>query len=167
MQRILIVGSCGAGKTYLALQLSKAISLPVLHLDSLYWRENWKEIGIEEKKNITEQIISRQKWIIDGNYASTFEMRLAAADTVIILYTNRWICLLNIIKRRLLYFGKERPEFEGRGCYERMNFKLLLYVFKYPKLHLPKIVNLLKKHDDKAVYVLTNRKEISNFLDNI
>lgn len=43
MERILVLGPCGAGKSTLAAQLGKRLDLPVIHLDSEYWRPGWVE----------------------------------------------------------------------------------------------------------------------------
>ena len=43
MQRIVIIGSGGAGKSTLAQQLGARLDLPVIHLDALYWQPGWVE----------------------------------------------------------------------------------------------------------------------------
>lgn len=42
MQRILIIGGNGSGKTTLARELAQKLQLPLVHLDVLYWRDNWQ-----------------------------------------------------------------------------------------------------------------------------
>ena len=37
MQRVAIIGSCGAGKSTLAKSLGEKLDLPVIHLDAHYW----------------------------------------------------------------------------------------------------------------------------------
>ena len=41
MERILIIGCSGSGKSRLARQLGQKLGLPVVHLDQLWWKENW------------------------------------------------------------------------------------------------------------------------------
>lgn len=42
MERILIIGGNGCGKTTLAQTLASKLELPLIHLDMLYWRDNWE-----------------------------------------------------------------------------------------------------------------------------
>ena len=49
MEKIVIIGSPGAGKTDFALQLGKICKIKVLHLDRLFWERGWeKKAGIQE-----------------------------------------------------------------------------------------------------------------------
>ena len=43
MQRILIIGSGGAGKSTLALRLAEALKVELVHLDAHYWKPGWIE----------------------------------------------------------------------------------------------------------------------------
>ena len=41
MQRILIIGNAGSGKTTFARLLAQKLALPLVHLDRIYWYGNW------------------------------------------------------------------------------------------------------------------------------
>ena len=43
MERILVLGPCGAGKSTPAVKLGAKLGLPVIHLDKEYWRPGWVE----------------------------------------------------------------------------------------------------------------------------
>ena len=91
-KRILIVGSSGAGKSTLARQLGSSSTLPIVHLDSLYWQPGW--IGTERVLFKEKLIGELQKfaWIIDGNFDSTLELRAQYADLIIMLdYDKKFI----------------------------------------------------------------------------
>ena len=47
MERILIIGCGGAGKSTLARRLGEKTGLPVVHLDKLYWRPGWQHVTRE------------------------------------------------------------------------------------------------------------------------
>ena len=76
MERIMIIGCGGAGKSTLARQLGEKLNLPVVHLDKLFWHPGWVE---SEKAEIDEKILremQKDQWIIDGNYTRTLPQRL-------------------------------------------------------------------------------------------
>jgi hypothetical protein len=39
------------------------------------------------------------RWIMDGNYSGSLDIRLERADTVIILVFSRWRCLVRVLRR--------------------------------------------------------------------
>jgi adenylate kinase family enzyme len=43
MQRVLVIGSGGAGKSTFARRLAQWASLPLIHLDAIYWHPGWIE----------------------------------------------------------------------------------------------------------------------------
>jgi adenylate kinase family enzyme len=49
MERVLIIGGNGCGKTTLAQKLAKKLVLPLIHLDVLYWRNNWENALNDER----------------------------------------------------------------------------------------------------------------------
>ena len=52
MKRILIIGSNGAGKTTFSYKLSEKLNLPLVHIDSLYWRDNWQVTPQDEFESV-------------------------------------------------------------------------------------------------------------------
>ncbi|MEL6494988.1 MAG: hypothetical protein AAFQ41_07670 [Cyanobacteria bacterium J06623_7] len=106
-------------------------------------------------------------WIIDGNYGGTMNVRLAAADTVIWLDFNRYLCLSRIFKRYLQYSGKTRPDM-ATDCPERWNWEFLKYVWDFPRLQVPKIKAKLNQCDrEKQIVILQNSRQVLNFLKRI
>jgi len=79
-KRIAIVGSPGAGKSMLAIQLSAILELPVVHLDQLWWRPGWIEAGTDAFDAELERVVSTDTWIIDGNYSRTLDNSACAGE---------------------------------------------------------------------------------------
>ena len=103
MERILIIGCSGSGKSRLARALGQKQGLPVIHLDQLWWKENWQNVTKEEFDSRLAMALNMDRWIIDGNYSRTMEARLSRCDTVIYLDFSRWACLLGMCQRILRY----------------------------------------------------------------
>ena len=167
MQRAAIIGSCGAGKSTLARTLGEKLNLPVIHLDAYYWQPGWQETEARRWHQIQQELIKGDRWIIDGNYGNTMDVRLAAADTIIWLDFNRYVCLGRVIKRYLQYFGKTRPDMAAK-CPERLNYEFLQYVWNFPKIHRPKIASkLAQDRGNKQIVILQSPHQVSNLLQRI
>ncbi len=99
MKRVAIIGSGGAGKSTLAKRLGEVTGLPVIHLDQHFWNPHWTETPIPEWERRHETLLERERWVMDGNYGSTMNERLDAADTVIFLDMPRLFCVVRVLKR--------------------------------------------------------------------
>jgi len=152
MKRILIIGCCGAGKSTLAQQLGERLRLPVYHLDRLYWRKDWARTPSDEWKRVVQNLCATAEWIIDGNYASTMDLRLSACDTVIFLDYPRRVCLWRILKRRIFYHRRARSDIAD-GCSERITWAFLRWVWCYRRDYRPELLAKLNALD-KNVTVL-------------
>jgi adenylate kinase family enzyme len=163
-KRIAIIGCCGAGKSTLARILGDKLNLPVIHLDAYYWQPGWQETAKNEWLTVHQELIAGDRWIIDGNYASTMEIRLARANTIIWLDFNRYLCLWRVIKRYFQYFGSKRPDM-AIGCPERFNWEFLQYVWNFPEIHRLKIVERLAKYQgNQQIIILQNPQQVVNLL---
>lgn len=167
MKRILILGSGGAGKSTLAVQIGQRTGLPVVHLDALYWRAGWVESPKDQWQQAVEQVIQGDRWVIDGNYSGTLDRRLAAADAVIFLDMPRLLCLFRIVKRRLMYRGRTRPDMSD-GCPERLDWEFVKWVWNYPRNSRPKIMKRIDAAgQSKRVKVLRSSRQVRQFLGTI
>src|ERR1051325_3370360 len=110
MQKILVIGSGGAGKSTFARRLGERLKLDVIHLDRLYWKPGWIETPKDEWRRLIQELLNREAWIMDGNYSGTLEMRMAACDTVIFLDIARSVCLWRVMKRSISYRKECRPD---------------------------------------------------------
>ncbi len=70
IQRVLIIGNSGSGKSWLAMRLAEKIALPVTDLDTLNWepggygKARAKEAVLQDALAIARE----SRWIIEGVY---------------------------------------------------------------------------------------------------
>ncbi len=166
MQRVMIIGCGGAGKSTLARQLGEKMGLPVVHLDKLFWRPGWEQISREEFDRLHREALAGEKWILDGNFDRTMEERIRHCDTVIYLDFNRVVCLLGVAKRVLTTYGQVRPDM-GEGCPERFDWEFLRWVWNFNKNKREKTCRLLARYPDKKICILKNRRQVRMFLEKI
>jgi adenylate kinase family enzyme len=162
MKRVLVIGSCGAGKSTFARRLHEITGLKLIHLDSFYHLPNWGEPSKEDWLKLVQELIKGDEWIIDGNYGGSMEMRLERCDTVIWLNFPRTVCTWRVLKRIWLYRKGGRPDM-AEGCEERFDWEFIKYVWNFPRDKNPKIVSRLAKFPDKKVFHLKSNNEIEKF----
>lgn len=167
MQKIVIVGSGGAGKSTLARRLGEITGIEVFHLDKLFWKPGWVSISKEELAEKVQEIVCTDLWIIDGNYSGTMELRFQAADTIVFLDFPLWACLWGIFKRRLTYAGNSRPDMT-EGCEEKIDWEFFLWVLTFPFKRKKGIIEKLHKHSQgKDVFIFKNRRAVHSFIANV
>ncbi|HEV7644581.1 MAG TPA: DNA topology modulation protein [Pyrinomonadaceae bacterium] len=167
MKRVLVIGSGGAGKSTLAARLGEATGIEVIHLDKLHWLPGWVEPDKEKWHREIYEMLKGDSWIIDGNYGSTLERRMAAADTVIFLDFPRTVCVWRVFKRVVRYRNINRPDM-AEGCNEKFDLKFFKWIWDYPNRTKPRIEALLNDLRDKINIIrLRSTKEVENFIGNI
>jgi adenylate kinase family enzyme len=165
MERVLVIGSGGSGKTTAAKILAGRLGLPLIHLDALYWRPGWIPTPADEWRRTVAELVARPRWVMDGNYAGTLDTRLASCDTVVFLDLPRRVCLWRIVKRRLRYSGRTRPDV-APGCPERLTWEFVKWVWSYPKRRRAGILDRLSKLTGRRVIIVSSRRYLDRFLAN-
>ena len=162
MKRILIVGVSGTGKTWLANLLSKKLNLPVVSLDSIFWKKNW----VEQDEAIVEQRIaseiSKKSWIIEGYIEPLSAQRVEAADRIIYLDYAGHQAARGGLTRMLKHAKTPRPEMP-EGNIDRPGYKFLKTLYK--REERPEIERAIQGSD--KVVRLKNRKATRQYLANL
>ena len=166
MERIIIIGCGGAGKSTLARQLGEQLRLPVVHLDKLWWRPGWTHISREEFDRAIRAEMAKERWIMDGNFDRTLPERVARCDTIIYLDFSRVACLMGVCKRILTTYGQVRPDM-GEGCPERVDLDFLKWVWNFNKNNRENNYRLLNETEGKETIVLKNRRAVKKFLEQV
>ncbi len=155
--RVLVVGSSGAGKTTFAVRLAEVLDLPVIHLDSEYWRPGWQHIPAEEWPARVDRLVAGEKWVMDGNYGGTLERRLGRAQAVVFLDVARRTCLRRVILRSWRYRGRPGPGLP-EGCPERLEWQFLMWVWNFERRSRGRVISLLAASGLPVVHVRTRRE---------
>ncbi|CAM3238662.1 topology modulation protein [Filibacter tadaridae] len=166
MNKVMVIGvSAGAGKSTFARQIGELTGIKVTYLDRLYWKPNWVEASKEEFTEAQESAVHTSKWIIEGNYSSTFAIREPYADTVIYLELPLFICLYRVLKRRVQFHGRTRDDI-GEGCKEKIDWAFLKYILT---TYGPRKKAMIKRmqhyaNEGKTVHHLKTPTQIEGFL---
>ena len=129
-QRVLVLGNGGAGKSTFARRMGERFSLPVVHLDKLWWLPGWQNRSREQFDALLAEELSKPAWVMDGNYERTLPVRLAAADAAVFLDIPARTCLEEAYARVEAYAGRTRPDMT-EGCPERMDEEFEGWILSY------------------------------------
>jgi adenylate kinase family enzyme len=156
-KRIIIIGNSGSGKSFLSNKLATITGLPLIHLDVEFWRPNWEKTPKDEWIRKQTDFVSSEKWIIDGNYNSTLELRFKAADVVIFLDINRFVCLFSAIKRH----GKKRSDLPQylEEKFDSEFFQFCKWIWDFSKTGKKTIMDLHNKYPDIPFIVLKTEEK--------
>ncbi|PEZ81930.1 topology modulation protein [Bacillus sp. AFS017274] len=171
MERIMVIGvSAGVGKSTFARRLGDNLDIEVHHLDTFYWRPGWVEAPLEDFISAQKEVLSHDKWIMEGNYSNSFNLRSELADTIIYLELPLRVCLYRVIKRWLSYLGKTRPDM-GEGCNEKLDWQFVKFImttyFPRKKEMNKRFAELQKSDPEKLIVILKSKNDIEGYLLNM
>lgn len=167
MRRVLVIGSGGAGKSTLAARLGRLLGIEVNHLDKFFWKPGWIESPRDEWEKTVTELINRESWIMDGNYSGTLELRLQRCDTIVFLDMPRLVCLWRVVKRNLRYRRGGRPDM-AEGCWEKLDYEFVSWIWNYSRRSRPKVVRLIREHSPgKRVVWLRSNADVEQFLSDL
>ena len=165
MERVMIIGCGGAGKSTLSRQLGAITGLPVVHLDQIWWSPgNWQHLSREEFDHQLSAELAKDRWILDGNFNRTMKLRLDRCDTVIYLDYPRLVCLKNWLFRVLKNRGKARADM-AEGCIEWFDPEMAGWIWNFNRKNRKRYYELLANQTDKNVIILKSRRQARRFLD--
>ena len=166
MQRILVMGSSGSGKSTFARRLSEITGIPTVSLDALYWKPSWVPSDATEFGQRVTEAAGQSRWIFDGNYTrhGAGDLRRNVADTVIWFDLPRRTCVVGILTRIGRSYGRVRPEM-AEGCPEQIDTEFFKYVWTYRQRQRPKLLQYFEGlRSDQSLICFTDRKQADRYL---
>lgn len=157
MQKILVIGCPGAGKSTFARRLHDKTRLPLYYLDMLWHKPDKTTVTREEFDYALGEIMKKDCWIIDGNYGRTLEMRLERCDTVFLLDLPVEVCLSGASSR----IGKKREDMPW--IEEQFDEEFKKWIFNFSRDELPHVYALLDKYRDKNIIIFKSREEMDQY----
>lgn len=170
MQRVMIVGGPGSGKSILARQLGERTGLPVFHMDQIHWLPGWVERSKEDKDRLSSEVHQQERWIFEGGHSRTYPERIARADTFIWLDVPVWLRMVRVLRRSWRYRGQSRPDLT-EGCPEQFStetLKFLHFIWTTRHSARAKLLEVWQSPPPHlTVYRLKNLAEVSAFLETV
>lgn len=166
MQKIIVIGNAGSGKTTFSKALAEKLNLPLVHLDKIFWCGKWHHISRESFDKILEEELQKDSWIIDGNFNRTLSRRLKECDTVFYFDLPTISCLWGSTKRVIQNYGKTRDDMGGYcpEYFDKHKWELYLSILKFNKQNRERYYKMLSEEKDKKIIIFKNKNDIRKFL---
>lgn len=137
MERVIVIGSPGAGKSTFARRLRDERGPPLTYLDMIWHLPNGENVAREEFDARLDAALKGERWVIDGNYLRTLERRLERSDTVFFFDLPVETCLAGARSR----IGRPR---EDLPWVEReLDPAFADYIARFPREQRPAILAAL------------------------
>jgi len=98
MQRVVVIGNSGGGKSVLARRLAAELHLGYVEMDALLWTQDWQLAHDYAAKHAA--LILQDSWIADGlGERSSIPSRLQRATTIVLVDLPLWVHFYLAAKR--------------------------------------------------------------------
>lgn len=167
VERILVVGCSGGGKSTLAQNLSKKFNLEHIPLDrDVRFLPGWIARDKEDQRYILKNLVQRERWILDGTGPSSLDIRLPRTDLVLWVRVPRWVALSGLALRVCRHYGKTRPDM-AQGCKEKLpDLEFLSYIWNFETKSADRLVQGIEQFGPNVpVLILKSRQEIGNLVE--
>ncbi len=171
MQRVVVIGTTGSGKSRLAEQLAERTGLRVVELDRLYWGRDWQGAPLELFRHRVEREIRDGGWIVVGNYSQVRDLVWPAADTLVWLDLPFGLVMSRLLRRTVRRIAT-REDLWGTGNRETIansffsRDSILYYAIKTHRRNRRRFTlecGLLAR-DKKRVVRLRSPREVERFV---
>jgi adenylate kinase family enzyme len=149
VRRIVILGRGGAGKSTLAARLGATLGLPVIELDKHFWPADLTPRPADRWAQIQAELVAGDKWIMDGDLGpyDVLNVRLRAADTVLVLDFPLWLCAWRALRR------------------SRENLDFWRWLVGYRRRSLPAVLEAIAAEAGRArLHVLRTPRAVADFV---
>ena len=177
MKRVVVFGTTGSGKSWLAERLAARTGLRVVELDGLYWGRDWQPAPLELFRHRVECEIrdgggddDGQGWIVVGICGQVRDLTWGAADTLVWLDLPRPLVMGRLLRRTVRRI-RSREDRWGTGNREtfRQAFlsrhSILLWAWRTHRLNRERFERACADLPaGKTVVRLRSAREVERFL---
>jgi adenylate kinase family enzyme len=121
MDRVVIIGNSGSGKTHLAKRLSEHFGSPLIHLDTLFWEPGG--FNVKRPKALVLADVARlaqgQRWVVEGVFGELAQEFCPTAEHLIWLDLDWATCERSLLQRGSQSAQQQEPQ-EAEASFARL-----------------------------------------------
>lgn len=157
-----IIGPPGAGKSWLSKNICMRIGSKHVELDNIYWLKGWRRRSKKEFRDIVEETLNAESWVVDGYYNEVNDLILLHEPAVVLLKNNIVVLLIRVLLRSLT-----RILFREKVCGD--NYETFYFVFskegiiKYTVEQCNFFENMTIEGYDK-IFIIESKRAIKKLL---
>lgn len=160
-KRIIILGGSGSGKSTLAKRISLYTEYPVFHLDEILLNSDWNAKDKDKREELSQQFLSKDEGIVEGNYLSCLPNRIKWSDLIIFIKVSNKVTLYRILRRAIrCNCGLEENYGVPKGSHTGISISFIFWALKYNNSLRDKILSILKPIKDKKTLIIKNPKKL-------
>jgi hypothetical protein len=167
VERVVVIGNSGGGKSVLARQLALRLDLPYVEVDALLWRPGWQLAPAEEYAAAHAWQIAEDCWVIDGvGTRASIPARLDRATDIVLIDLPIWLHF-SLAAERQLAWAAGRLDHPPAGISEMLPLRdLFRTMWEIDREWLPEIRRLITAEETrgKRVFRLASLEELDSFL---
>jgi len=131
--RVMVIGCSGGGKSTLSQEIARRFNLSYISMDrDVLWLPGWVLRSREAQRPLIEALVAGERWILDGNNSSSFDIRVPRSDLVLWVRMPRWLCLWGTFSRAIRHYGRTRADM-APGCPERLDWEFFRYIWHFER----------------------------------
>lgn len=113
LDRIVVIGTSGAGKSTFGARVAEILGIPHIELDALFWGPGWTPVPRKQFETAVRQAVAGARWLIDGNYGRIRNLVWSRATQVIWLDYSLPRLMLQLIGRTVRRSLRREALFSG------------------------------------------------------
>ena len=142
------------------------MQLPLIHIDSIYWQDNWKSVSKEKFDEILQTELSKDEWIIDGNNIRSIPERIKDCDTVFYFDFPSLACLWGVFSRCIKNYGESRSDMGGY-CPEHVDFRFYKQVLLFNRRNRKKLYSMIEEAKHVECIIFKSRRDVNEYSKNL
>jgi len=165
-RRVMVIGVSGSGKSTLSKSIAAHLGADYISIDrDVTWMPGWQLRAPDARRAKMTPLLAADRWVMDGTYTGTFDLRLPLVDLVIWLRPRRVSALWGVVRRVWRHHGTVRDDM-AEGCPEKWpDAEFLNYIWWFERKHAPRVAAALDRHrPDVPLVTLRNHAESAQLL---
>lgn len=113
MNRIVVIGDSGSGKSSTGEELARRLGFPFVELDELFWSSNWCPKPTEDFRALVEERTRGDHWVVAGNYSGVRDILWPRATAIVWLNLPMAVVLVRLVRRTFARLARREVLWHG------------------------------------------------------